>query len=143
MSKKVSAPSRARSVLTNKNLKITPARIGVLNIFLHSHTPVGVDTLVESLATKGINYSTVYRTLETLLQHAIVQKVPVSSRQSFYELTPTHLHYHIICPSCETIEEITCPEVIIPKHALSASKKFSKTVPQSIEVFGTCNSCKK
>ena len=92
------------SLLKNIGLKITPARTAVLSILTNQKKPVSVAILVESLAKKSINFSTVYRTLETLEQAGIIRKVLVSQKQSFYELVDIHDHHHLICTECEKVE---------------------------------------
>jgi len=130
-------------LLKSKGLKITPARTAVLNILTNQKKPVSVSTLVESLAKKSINFSTVYRTLETLEQVEIIRKVLVSQKQSFYELADIHDHHHLICTKCEKVEEIELQKQDFKKVVLKKSRQFSQLSTKTIELFGVCNSCEK
>jgi len=131
------------SLLKNIGLKITPARTAVLSILTNQKKPVSVAILVESLAKKSINFSTVYRTLETLEQAGIIRKVLVSQKQSFYELVDIHDHHHLICTECEKVEEIELQKQDFKKVVLKKSKQFSQLSTKTIELFGVCNSCEK
>ena len=50
--------------------------------------------------------STVYRTLETLSEAGIIQKIEISGRQKRFE-GKTGPHEHLVCTICDNIEDIT------------------------------------
>ncbi len=133
----------ATHILKEKNLKVTRARVLVLDTLAKTGKPCSVQKLVEKLQKESINFSTVYRTLATLSAAGLVREVHINSSQGFYELEHAHPHHHLVCTTCEDIEEVDVENDEIQKSILKKSKRFSQVRTKSIELFGTCNSCKK
>jgi len=130
-------------VLKDKKLKVTPARVAVLEVLKLAQKPFPVQKIVEKLGKEAINFSTVYRTLITLEKSGLIQKVQISSSQAFYELAHTTSHHHLVCTQCEDVEEVDIQDGELQTTILKKSKLFSKVQTKTVELFGICNSCEK
>lgn len=120
-------------LLKNKNLKQTKQRIEILKIIEQLDINA---TKKEILGQTNIDKSTVYRTLETLLENNIIETSINHKNELYYEIRQEHKHY-IRCIKCHKKEEINiCP-------VKTVEKKGFKIVSHKIEIDGICNTCQK
>jgi Fe2+ or Zn2+ uptake regulation protein len=119
-------------------LKITPARIELLDIFKHAKKPLTVKSILTFIKTKT-DPVTLYRNIESLKQNGIIKEVKFSSKEAYYELIGKH-HHHIVCENCGKIAEVKNCKVTLPKNSL-VNLGFAKLKEHSLEFFGLCNQC--
>lgn len=133
------------AILKKSNLKITSARIAILDILQSSSTPLSVEMIETRLKHKRINHVTIYRTVESLLKLGVISRVDLRKESVFYEFNNIHHHHHhIVCTGCGVLEDFSsCQMESTTSHVLSKSKKFKVINDHSFELFGLCNSCMK
>ena len=134
-----------KSVLKERGLKATRARLAILSILAKEHAPKNVENLLEILQknknTKRINEATVYRTLNSLVNDQLLKKVDLHQDSAFFEIEGEH-HHHIICTKCHKIEEIKSIKLEkFLQEVVEPSCNFNKITEHSLEFFGLCNSC--
>jgi Fur family ferric uptake transcriptional regulator len=131
----------AINILKDHKLKVTPARIHILELFSEHCKPMNVEDIAKKL--HGADVVTVYRTLQTFEKLKIVQQVDLRKGSVFYELTDHH-HHHIVCTDCGKVEEFElCVVPEIEKSILKKSKSFKHISEHSLELFGVCKACVK
>ncbi len=120
-------------LLKNKNLKQTKQRIEILKIIEKLDINATKKNILKRTA---IDKSTVYRTLETLLNNNIIETSINHKNELYYEIRQEHKHY-VKCIKCHKKEEIN----ICPVNELE--QKGFKIITHKIEIDGICNNCQK
>ncbi len=126
--------------------RLTKLRVALIELFATMEKPISAKALLARLAKNGleVNKTSVYRELEFLQAQGIVKTVLIGGTQTMYEHTRDH-HHHVICRSCETVEDIHIPvlEQAVDRSA-SALKKSTgfSDIEHSLEFFGICHSCR-
>lgn len=130
-------------ILKDAGLKTTPARKLILDLFSADCKPTNAEFIYSKLKVKNINQVTIYRTLASLEQAGIIQKVDLRKGSAHYELADHH-HHHIVCTNCGKTESFeTCDIDVISKSVLRKSPLFETINQHSLELFGLCKSCSK
>jgi Fur family ferric uptake transcriptional regulator len=128
----------ARQLKTG-GLKITSARLMLLDILKHAKKPLSVKELTKNLG--GVDLVTLYRNIEALENLELVKKINLKDRQAYYELADDgRHHHHLICTNCGKLEDIEIPEIKLSKTFLK-NRGFSKVTEHSLEFFGLCSKC--
>jgi Fur family peroxide stress response transcriptional regulator len=86
-----------------------------------------------------ISLDTVYRTLSTLADHGLINRVETAESLARFEASPVR-HHHIICRKCGRIMDFVwslIDEVPLPDQV----KDWGKIDHKSLVVYGTCNRC--
>ncbi len=122
-------------------LKKTKQRLDVLEALLLSDKPQDVQELYSFLEKSGNTMwlSTIYRVLETLLEHGLIQKSAVHENgTSLYEIGDAHHHY-AVCVECKQIIEIQgCP---LTDFLPSLQDKNFHVIGHKLQISGYCGSC--
>ncbi len=128
-----------KALLKEAKLKVTPARLAILEALHASKKPLSVQDLMKSL--KGIDSVTLYRTLESFADKNIIARILISQDRAHYEFVHHH-HHHIVCTKCGLVDDIPhCVMDMIEKDALKHAKNFKAISSHSLEYFGVCKKC--
>lgn len=131
-------------LLRQKQLKITPQRKAILNVFHKSDCVLNAQQIFEeaSKILPGVNFSTIYRNLDILLERDIICRLISSDGKVLFKLRSegSH-HHHVICKGCGISVPIDfCPMNILENEL--GVKGFTHT-EHRFEVYGYCNKCQK
>ncbi len=121
------------------SLKKTKQRLAVFEALLEADKPVGARELSAILERRGepLWYSTIYRALESLLLHGVVQKTAVlDGGAALYELGEAHRHYAVCLGCSRAIPLKSCPL----EHDLPELDDFH-VVGHRLQVSGYCGEC--
>jgi len=133
----------SREILISKELKVTPSRIMILDLFLNDCKPINAEYVFEKIKTNKINLATVYRTLVSFETKSILRRIDLHKDSVHYELS-NHHHHHIVCNNCGIFESFeNCSIKDLSNDVLNNSVRFRTIQNHSLELFGTCNSCAK
>ncbi|MEV0261431.1 transcriptional repressor [Streptomyces sp. NPDC050617] len=130
-----------QSDLRKRGYRLTPQRQLVLEAVdkLEHATPDGILTEVRRTA-KGVNISTVYRTLELLEELKLVSHAHLGHGAPTYHLADRHHHIHLVCRDCTDVIEAD----------LSVAEPFTETLRERFgfdtdmkhfAIFGQCAKC--
>ena len=139
-------PPRSRTwdeALRSRGYRVTPQRQLVLEAVatLHHATPEEIAACVQRTA-KGVNISTIYRTLELLDSLGLVTHTHLNHGAPTYHLASDANHVHLVCQDCGKVDEAS-PDTIRPLvSALDASHGFETNVTH-LTVFGRCEDCRR
>jgi Fur family transcriptional regulator, ferric uptake regulator len=87
--------------------------------------------------------TTVYRSLESLVQLGLVQAVDFGDGERRYEVVaPGEHHHHLVCRSCRSSTHLDSCLVEDIEDAIRAKYKF-RIDSHIFEVFGVCDDCAK
>ncbi len=128
--------------LKRSGLKITPARVKMLDIFKHARTPLNAKQIARRLKFADVDLATIYRNLETLQKQKIIAEVNLKKEQAYYELSGTH-HHHIICESCGKISDVGNCGIHKLQYQIMKKHGFKKISRHELEFFGLCKACAK
>ena len=122
--------------------RVTPQRQLVLEAVtkLEHATPEEIFADIRQTA-RGVNVSTVYRTLELLEQIGLVTHTHLSHGAPRYHLAAEAQHVHLVCRGCEMIIEIDPAAVTGLTSALDEQFGFETDVGH-LTVFGRCEDCR-
>jgi len=122
--------------------RVTPQRQLVLEAVarLEHATPEEICGEVQQTA-RGVNVSTVYRTLELLEQLGLVQHTHIHHGAPSYHLAEDAKHVHLVCRHCEVVSEVDQAAVGPLVTALEKHQGFLTDVGH-LTVFGLCAACR-
>ena len=124
-------------------LKNTKNRKEILKVLIDSSQPLTADQIYFHLNQNGemMNLSTIYRTLSTLSEKGMLQKVVlVDESKTLYEYNrQIHKHY-LICQDCRAIIPIEhCP---IAEYEKQVSQEMNFHVTgHRLSIYGLCQEC--
>jgi Fur family ferric uptake transcriptional regulator len=121
-------------------LKITPARLLLLDILKHAKKPLSIKEIAKTLGKGGADLVTLYRNIESLKNLRLVRQINLKDRQAYFELATGKHHHHIICTNCGKLSDIEMPEIKLSKLFLK-KRGFAEISDHSMEYFGLCAKC--
>ncbi|MFO7252575.1 MAG: Fur family transcriptional regulator [Actinomycetes bacterium] len=128
--------------LRARGYRVTPQRQLVLEAVseLGHATPEEICARVQQTA-RGVNISTVYRTLELLEELGLVTHTHLSHGAPTYHLAAEADHVHLVCRGCGEVTEVAPRLVDGLVTALDQELGFATDV-HHLTVFGTCRNCR-
>ena len=129
--------------LKNRGLRLTVQRQAVIDCLSDSGKPLSAEDIFLQVQKGGqdINLATVYRTLETLTESGLVERVGMDLNRAHYTLCrgKGHLH-HFFCLGCGVSYDLPyCPIKEKPMKDL-VPDAFTIT-GHRYEVYGYCSKC--
>ncbi len=100
--------------------------------------------LHELLRARGesVGLTTVYRHLQALADAGEVDVLRTDDGESVYRrCAADDHHHHLVCRTCGATVEVTGPAVEAWASAVAAEHGYAD-VSHTLEVFGTCSSCR-
>lgn len=124
---------------------VTEPRETVIDYLLEIEHPVTIDEVAGALKTRGVNRSSVYRTINLFEELGVVEKVLFRDGITRVELSPefggTH-HHHLVCHECEKVIEFE--ECGLQNLQRIADIKHGFTVESHyMEFYGLCRDCRE
>ena len=140
------ALAAANSICIDNNLRFTDLRQKVFKIISKKHKPAKAYDILSELQKKDSSAkpSTVYRTLDFLLENGLIHKLHSSNSYAACS-HPTAKHsqcYFLICDKCSNIQECCNSGVITEEIHNIADKNSFKPSNISIEINGVCGGCR-
>lgn len=128
--------------LRDKGLKITSARIAILELLKEALQPLDVQTIVVGLRKKKIQSdpATVFRTMNAFAEKSIVRQIQLMEGKVRYELTDRDDHHHFICKNCGKIQDISDCNIGELENIIEDKKKV-KIQYHALEFYGICGDC--
>jgi Fur family ferric uptake transcriptional regulator len=131
------------SALRDKGKRMTRQRRLIWDTFVaESDRHLSADDVVERVRMElpHVNPSTIYRTLELLVDERLLLRTDLGSDRAHYELAREHAHHHLVCERCGTVTHFH-DEVLgdLPKRI----KRHSGYTLGDAEItlFGLCATC--
>jgi len=132
-----------RQDLKKAGLKITLPRLKVLEILEVSDLRhMSAEDVYKALLESGeeIGLATVYRVLTQFEDAGLVSRLSIDGGHAVFELEDGIHHDHLLCVSCNQIEEFV-DEVIEQRQRAIAEDKGFKMTEHSLYIYGICKSC--
>ncbi|MGD9329968.1 MAG: Fur family transcriptional regulator [Desulfobacterales bacterium] len=135
-----------RDMLASAALKATTNRLRVLEIVGNNSFPLSADDIFKTLErSRTINRVTVYRILDLLVDHGLVERLSTGGRAAYYGLAPNAFHAphpHFYCKACGQMDCLN------PQSLNVDTEPLWKTFPGQIDkievrIDGICKNCLK
>jgi len=131
--------------LRARGYRVTPQRQLVLEAVtaLEHATPEEICARVQQTA-RGVNISTVYRTLELLKRHGLIDELDllhIHGDQHYYESHGPRDHIHIACLRCGKVREFESRLFEQLKRQIERDFGIKITITRT-EIGGYCEACR-
>lgn len=130
--------------MENQELRRTKNREVILNVLHGAVGPLAPPQIVEACHNLGrhANKTTIYRELGRMEKAGVVQKVILSDRKQYFELTERGHHHHLVCTSCGQMQDVVLEDARLIAQAEIIGKKYDFFITtHTIEFFGLCKQC--
>ena len=133
-------------LLSGAGLGATPNRMRVLEVVGNNGFPLSASDIYNILERNStINRVTVYRILDLLVAHDVLERISTGGRAFYYGLAPNDHHKphpHFYCKNCGQMDCLSPESLIIDTEPLL------KTYPGQIDkvevrIDGICKNCEK
>jgi Fur family transcriptional regulator, peroxide stress response regulator len=143
MKKRADCLAHLNAICRDTGLKLTQQRLEVYSELAHASDHPSPETLHRRLLPRmpSLSLDTVYRTLATLAQYGLVQRVETFQSQVRYE-TVQASHHHLICRECQIISDFpwfSFDTIKMPKETDS----WGIVERKSAVLTGICRECRK
>ena len=133
-------------MLQDVNLDATENRLHVLEVVGSNNYPLSAADIFKTLERSStINKVTVYRILDLLVEHELVERISTGGRASYYGLAPNEHHRphpHFYCKRCGRMDCLNPESLDIDTGALL--KTFPGQIDKvEVRVDGVCSNCMK
>ena len=126
-------------------LKNTKQRKAILSVLAQSNEPLTAEDIYIRLKVvhEDVSLSTVYRALELLCEHDVLQSVTLSGdNRMAYVMEGSEHHHYIVCSQCKRMLPIShCPLETFEK-ALSEETGFILQ-GHRLDLYGLCPQCQQ
>lgn len=126
--------------LRSTGLRVTRARLGVLETLAALGGHPTVDEVARGLDTRGVTVSrtSVFNVLADLTSAGLVMVADAGPGSTRYEID-TGWHHHFVCHSCGMIADVACAEETKP--CMTPDKDLGSIDEAQVIYRGTCNTC--
>lgn len=139
--------SELTDILKKFNLKVTPVRMTVLDVLVHSDVALSHADITDKIGDDSVDKVTLYRTLNTFNEKGLIHKVATEDRNWLYAImlesnkipVSEHDHAHFICNLCEKI--FCFPVSEHTQSGIASIKEGFKVTEQEIRLHGICPAC--
>jgi Fur family ferric uptake transcriptional regulator len=132
--------------LRTKGKRLTTERATIVEEVFSDHEHFDADQLVARMSQRNdrrrVSRSTVYRTLEMMVEASLLRKVARTDGRDVYEHDYGYpQHDHLICRQCGSLTEFPdCVSEILEEVAVRHGFRMSG---HRLEVYGLCDACSK
>lgn len=133
-------------LLSEADLEATINRLRVLEVVGNNRFPLSASDIYKILKrSSSINRVTVYRILDLMVEHGVVERISTGGRAFYYGLAPNDYHKphpHFYCKNCGQMDCLNPESLIVDTDPLW------KTYPGRIDkvevrIDGICKNCEK
>lgn len=140
----ISKDHNCQDELHEMDLKVTPARLAVLELLEKNNKPLDIISIINYLQKKDIKAdpATVFRIINAFTEKGITKQIQLNEGKFRYELSSRPDHHHLICEVCGAIEDISDCSIGVLEDEIGRKKQFL-IKRHSLEFFGLCKNCQR
>jgi Fur family ferric uptake transcriptional regulator len=129
--------------LKSRGMNVTQVRRQITETLFAERAHVTAADLWVKLRAAKISSSTIYRTLELLVQGGLVRKLDLGKTHAHYEpVLGRPRHEHLICSQCSKIIEFQLHQ--LDEKLFEAAERHGFAAQyHDLKVFGICPDCQK
>lgn len=116
-----------KELIKDTNIKLTPARIEILDILIQANKPVCYEDIKNNI---NMDKATFYRNISKFTEEKLVNSFESNDKKRYFAIE-SNPHPHFICTSCNNIECIKdFPNITLENHII-----------ENIILKGKCKNC--
>ena len=125
-------------------IKMTSARQFTLDELQNADTHLTAIQIHEKLKDKlpSLNLSTVYRTLDYLVEKLLISVSDIGLGSPVYEPVSAEIHHHLVCLKCHRIMDLEHEAVADFFEKIKNEMDF-KILTNHLVLYGHCTSCQE
>ena len=132
-----------RDSLARQGLRLTRQREIVAAALLDAREHLSAEELTARLRGHGVSKSTIYRTLQLLVESGIVDGQEYGDGRMYYETMVGRDHHdHLVCLGCGELIEFQSPEIETLQERVAGAHDF-EVVSHTHKLFGYCARCRQ
>lgn len=134
---------KASLICQEQNIRFTDLRKDIFKIILQNHRPAKAYDVLNQLQKQNSSAkpSTVYRTLDFLLENGLIHKLHSSNSYAACSHPKRHNQcYFLICRDCGEVKECCDESLNLALKNITDRNKF-KAKNITIEIDGLCDNC--
>jgi Fur family transcriptional regulator, ferric uptake regulator len=142
----MASESHRKNILHHFRLKVTSARLRVLDVFIRSEAALSHGDILARIHDAHLDKVTLYRTLDAFVKCGLVHKVATEDRKWLYalhhngnEASVNDEHAHFICDECERVYCV--PVVAAGGMKLQEGDQGFVVRSREYRLHGTCPQC--
>ena len=133
-------------LLRASGLKATANRLLIMEVIGSNNSPLTSAEVLHTVErTRPINRVTVYRILDLLVEHHLLERISAGGRAAYFGMAPSEhhpSHPHFYCVNCGLINCLSHESLTI--HPENLQKTFPGKIQRiEIQVEGICRTCLK
>lgn len=133
-----------RSTARARGLRLTPARVRVLEILVEAHRAMGAYEILDRLRADGLGRQppAVYRALDFLTGHGFAHRIEgLNAYVACGQPGDAHGTCFLICSTCRKVAEVEDSALELAVASAAAARGFA--IERAIvEIDGTCPACR-
>ncbi len=138
------SPVRGPEALRGQGRRLTRQRQAIWDALIaEPDTHLSADEIVDHVRHQlpDVNPSTVYRTLDLLVDEGLLLRTDLGADRAYYEPAHEHPHHHVICERCNEVAHIH-DHVLgdVPTRIETATGYTLST--REISFYGLCPTCR-
>lgn len=131
------------SVLRDRGKRLTVQRAAIWDVLaaepdLHLSAEEVATHVQERLPQ--VNASTVYRTLDVLVEEGLVRRTDLGTGRAVFEPAHEHQHHHLVCESCAVVAHVHDDVFGGLAPCIEESSGF-RLGDREVTLFGLCRNC--
>ncbi len=133
-----------KDFLKERNLRWTPQRKVILEVFLNQEGHIHIEDLLHRVKIQDptVGIATLYRTMKLLVDSSLADMHTFNEKTTYERLFQVRHHDHLICKICGKMVEFEHP--LIEKYQLEVCERHGFTLKSHrMELFGICKECNK
>jgi Fur family transcriptional regulator, ferric uptake regulator len=130
----------ATQTLHDLGYRLTPQRTMVWDVLRASGGHMSAEEVCAQVQQQfpHVNMSTVYRTLELLVELHLVSETHLGPARRFFEVEEEVPHHHLVCEACGAVSHVHDEDLGGLHEALASGQGFSA---KQLTAFGRCALC--
>jgi len=133
----------ALEALRARNMRITPQRLAVVEELVGNTTHPTAEQMAKRVQGRmyGVSTSTIYKTLNELVEIGLVRKVDSSGKAHFDP--EIELHGHLRCIRCGDLVDVSLPGEKLKVISEMEERNGVRVTSVAVQFEGICRSCSK
>ena len=131
------------ALMRERGFRVTPQRQLILDAICEGKGHTTPDEIYERvhIKTPVVNRATVYRNLDFLCEMRLVVAAQIG-RQMFYEIAGDTPHHHLVCRSCNKVDQIGDDVAKMLFNKIERDHHFFVDMDH-LTLFGLCQKCRR
>ena len=117
---------KIEELIKNKNIKLTTARVKLLEILKEADKPLSYEEIKNDIS---MDKATFYRNISKFEEEGILNAFESNDKKRYFELK-LKPHAHFVCVACNRVECIKDVDIALPGYEIN-----------NVIINGKCNAC--